>query len=79
LSQQDTDTAPGAWADDPYADWWLVKVHDALDVADLAVQASLDAVQTQLTEIEAISMTPGASVRPVLTPPRVCRHCLRWA
>ena len=25
----------GARADDPYADWWLVKVHDALDVADL--------------------------------------------
>jgi len=60
----------GARADDPYADWWLVKVHDALDVADLAVQASLDAVQTQLAVIEAISTTPGASVRPVRTPLR---------
>ena len=60
----------GARADDPYADWWLVKVHDALDMADLAVQASLDAVQTQLTVIEAINTTPGASVRPVRTPLR---------
>jgi len=60
----------GARADDPYADWWLVKVHNALDVADLAVQASLDAVQTHLTGIEAISTTPGASVRPVRTPLR---------
>ena len=24
----------GARADDPYADWWLVKIHDALDVTD---------------------------------------------
>ena len=27
----------GARADDPYADWWLVKIHDALDVADQVV------------------------------------------
>ena len=60
----------GARADDPYADWWLVKIHDALDVADQVVQASLDAVQTRLTGIEAISATPGASVRPIRTPLR---------
>ena len=60
----------GARADDPYADWWLVKVHDALDVADQAVQTAFDAIQTHLTVIEAISATPGASVRPVRTPLR---------
>jgi integrating conjugative element protein (TIGR03761 family) len=60
----------GARADDPYADWWLVKIHDALDVTDQALQASLDAVQARLTGIEAISAAPGASVRPVRTPLR---------
>ena len=60
----------GARADDPYADWWLVKIHDALDLADQALQASLDAVQARLTGIEAISAAPGASVRPVRTPLR---------
>ena len=60
----------GARADDPYADWWLVKIHDALDVADQVVQASLDAVQTRLTGIEAISAAPGVSVRPIRTPLR---------
>ena len=60
----------GARADDPYADWWLVKIHDALDVADQALQASLDAVQNRLTVIEAISATPGAAVRPVRIPLR---------
>ena len=60
----------GARADDPYADWWVVKIHGALDVTDQALQASLDAVQARLTDIEAISATPGASVRPVRTPLR---------
>ena len=60
----------GARADDPYADWWLVKIHDALDVADQALQASLDAVQARLTVVEAINAMPGTSVRPVRTPLR---------
>lgn len=50
--------------DDPYADWWLVKVHEALErVRDLVrvEQAALDAQLEQLTAMEvsvAESMKP---------------------
>lgn len=50
--------------DDPYADWWLVKVHEALErVRDLIKndQAALDAQLEQLTALEvavAESMKP---------------------
>ncbi|MBZ0070660.1 MAG: TIGR03761 family integrating conjugative element protein [Gammaproteobacteria bacterium] len=50
--------------DDPYADWWLVKVHEALErVHDLVKneQAALDAQLEQLTALEvavAESMKP---------------------
>ena len=50
--------------DDPYADWWLVKVHEALErVRDLVKneQAALDAQLEQLTSLEvavAESMKP---------------------
>lgn len=50
--------------DDPYADWWLVKVHEALErVRDLVKneQAALDAQLEQLTALEvavAESMKP---------------------
>jgi len=60
----------GARADDPYADWWLLRVHDALDEADKALKESICTVQSSLAATEAISVTPGASVRPVRTPLR---------
>ena len=50
--------------DDPYADWWLVKVHEALErVRDLVKneQAALDAQLDQLTALEVVvaeSMKP---------------------
>ena len=60
----------GARADDPYADWWLVKVHEALEGADRALKDALGAVQPTLAATQAIDVTPGASVRPVRTPLR---------
>ena len=60
----------GARADDPYADWWLVKVHEALEGADKALKGALDTVQRTLAATQAIDVTPGASVRPVRTPLR---------
>ena len=60
----------GARADDPYADWWLVKVHEALLQADQALREQLEAVESCLTAIEAISVAPGRSVRPVRMPLR---------
>ena len=60
----------GARADDPYADWWLVRVHDALEKVDQLLQASLAATQDELAATAAIQVTPGASVKPVRTPLR---------
>ena len=60
----------GARADDPYADWWLVKVHEALEDADKVLQDALGTVQHTLASTQAIDVTPGASVRPVRTPLR---------
>lgn len=60
----------GVRADDPYADWWLVRVHDALETADQLLQESLAATQRELAANEAIQVTPGASVKPVRTPLR---------
>ena len=57
----------GARTDDPYADWWLVRVHEALHQADQALQVQLETVESCLTTIEAISVAPGRSVRPVRT------------
>lgn len=60
----------GARADDPYADWWLVRVHDALETVDQLLQRSLAATQDELAATAAIQVTPGASVKPVRTPLR---------
>lgn len=60
----------GARADDPYADWWLLRVHNALETADQQLQGALAAMQCALAATEAIQVTPGASVKPVRTPLR---------
>lgn len=60
----------GVRADDPYADWWLLKVHDALEAADQALAAATEGVETRLCAAAAIRATPGASVRPTRTPLR---------
>ncbi len=60
----------GARADDPYADWWLVKVHAALEAADAMLQGALDAMQRELAATDAIAVTPATSVKPTRTPLR---------
>ena len=60
----------GARADDPYADWWLIKVHDALELAERALKATIASVENELTASEAMSVTPSSSVRPIRTPLR---------
>ncbi|MDZ7753263.1 MAG: TIGR03761 family integrating conjugative element protein [Gammaproteobacteria bacterium] len=60
----------GVRAEDPYADWWLLKVHDALEAADQALAAASETVETGLNASAAIRATPAASVRPTHTPLR---------
>ena len=60
----------GARADDPYADWWLVRVHEALEGA----QAQLSEQQAALSveDTHAIQVTVATSVKPVRVPLEFC-------
>jgi len=60
----------GARSDDPYADWWLIKVHEALEKAEAALSAALAEASAPLGRSEAITATPAASTRPVRVPLR---------
>lgn len=60
----------GARADDPYADWWLVRIEEALAYADATLESVSVDMQQALDAIDAIGVTPGASVRPMRTPLR---------
>ena len=56
----------GARADDPYADWWLLRVHEALNGA----QAQMTAARTALglEDPSPITLGPATSVKPVRIP-----------
>lgn len=58
----------GARADDPYADWWLVRVHDALDDGEQELQALKQHVDGRLTRLPGISVTVAQSVDPIRVP-----------
>jgi len=55
----------GARADDPFADWWLLKVHDALESAWLVLDGAQQEVAAQLQTLEAIEVKLPASLKPV--------------
>ena len=56
-----------AEAEDPYADWWLVKVERALAHAEQELQRLQIPVMASLSRFEALAIVPAASVRPVAT------------
>jgi integrating conjugative element protein (TIGR03761 family) len=55
----------GARADDPYADWWMLKVHDALESARLQLDAAQQEVVAYLQTLEAIEVALPTSLQPV--------------
>ena len=56
----------GARADDPYADWWLINVHAALESAWDAFVAMECEVTDRLQNSQAIEVTPPSSIKPVV-------------
>jgi integrating conjugative element protein (TIGR03761 family) len=54
----------GARADDPYADWWLVQVHDALDQAERELVSLEQAIVSRSEGMDGIDVAPPASVKP---------------
>ncbi len=55
-------------ADDPYADWWLIKVEEALQRSAQEVQALREAVEEQLRSTAAIEVKIAESLQPVRVP-----------
>ena len=54
----------GARADDPYADWWLLQVHDALDQAERALVSLEQSVTSRFEALGAIDVALPASIKP---------------
>lgn len=55
----------GARADDPFADWWMLKVHDALESAWLELDGAQQEIAARLQAMEAIEVALPASLKPV--------------
>jgi integrating conjugative element protein (TIGR03761 family) len=60
----------GARQDDPYADWWLLKIHDALVAAEQRIQAGQVTLAHRLASVPALEVTVAASRKPYRTPLR---------
>lgn len=50
--------------DDPYADWWLVKVHEALERVRDMVKNEQAALDTQLEQLTALEVAVAESMKP---------------
>ena len=58
----------GARLDDPYADWWLLKVHQALEQAGQQLESLQQEVDQRMAAVPAISVDTGQSIQPVQVP-----------
>lgn len=58
----------GARADDPYADWWLLRVHDAIEESERELAALKQHVDGLLKRLSGFSVTVAQSVEPVRVP-----------
>jgi integrating conjugative element protein (TIGR03761 family) len=54
----------GARADDPYADWWMLKVHAALDLAQQELVVAEQEIATRFQAMGAIEVAAPASIKP---------------
>ncbi len=58
----------GARSDDAYADWWLVRIHDALEESERELRALMQHVDALLKQLPGISVSVAQSVDPVRIP-----------
>jgi len=54
--------------DDPYADWWLIKVHEAIEQARAFVDAQQLEQERQFVQVAGIETTVAESLRPYRVP-----------
>lgn len=57
-----------ARADDPWADWWLVRVHDAIEQGHQELDAMLEHVSRLLKQTPNVSVTVAVSIEPLKVP-----------
>ncbi|GAC1626349.1 MAG: TIGR03761 family integrating conjugative element protein [Nevskia sp.] len=57
-----------ARADDPWADWWLLRVHDAIELGHQELDALLDYVNRLLKQTPNVSVTVAVSIEPLKVP-----------
>ena len=53
-----------ARGDDPYADWWLIKVHEAIEAARTYIDHRQTDLVKQLAQMPAMEVSIAASQRP---------------
>ena len=54
----------GARADEPYADWWMLKVHDALELSEQALIGAEQDIATRFLAMDTIDVSVPASIKP---------------
>jgi integrating conjugative element protein (TIGR03761 family) len=54
--------------DDPYADWWLIKIHAAIEQARTFVRRSHAEIEERLQQLPAIEVAVAESLRPYRIP-----------
>lgn len=57
-----------AHADDPWADWWLLRVHDAIELGHQELDALLEHVNKLLKQTPNVSVTVAVSIDPLKVP-----------
>ena len=58
----------GARNDDPYADWWLIKIHEAIEVAGDSIRSSQVDLEKLLEQMDAMAVDVATSQRPYRVP-----------
>lgn len=58
----------GARADDPFADWWLVRVHDAIEESERELLALKQHVALVLKRMPGITVNVAQSLEPLVVP-----------
>ena len=50
--------------DDPYADWWLIQVHEAIESASASISRERAALDNRLAQMPGMEVSVAASTRP---------------
>ena len=54
--------------DDPYADWWLIRIHEAIEQARAFIRRSQSEIDEKLAQSSAIEIETAESLRPYRIP-----------